>query len=87
MWALMGFGLSTVLCLVIPIAQHGVQQWVAQSGGVNLASRSYIFTGLSIFWSSMRAISYGLLLMAILVGRTGAQTAPGAPNPLPGNTM
>jgi hypothetical protein len=64
-WALMGFGLSVVLCLVIPVVQMLVQNWVLESGP-NMAQRASVFTVLGIAWSILRAISYGLLLMAIV---------------------
>ena len=85
-WALAGFGLSALLCVIIPIVQVGVQQWFIQNGGNGIAPRAYIYTVLSFLWASLRAISYGLLLVGFLVGRTEGQANSGVPNPLPGNT-
>ena len=89
MWALMGFGLAAVLCLVIPIAQVGVQQWVVQTSGGSIASRSRtIFTAMSLLWSSPRAVTYALLLVAIFVGRAEAESDfERCRNPLPGKAM
>ena len=70
-WALMGFGLSIVLCVVIPAAQTIVQKWVME-GGTSVAQRASLFTVLAVFWSILRAASYALLLMAVLAGRRPA---------------
>ena len=68
-WALMGFGLSIVLCILIPLAQTFVQKWVLE-GGTGVAQRASVFTVLGLVWSVLRAVSYGLLLMALITGRT-----------------
>jgi len=67
-WALMGFGLSVLLCILIPIAQTLVQNWAMESGR-SMAQRASVFTMLAVVWSLLRAISYGLLLMAVCVRR------------------
>ena len=67
-WALMGFGLSVLLCILIPVAQTFVQNWAVESGR-SMAQRASVFTGLAIVWSLLRATSYGLLLMAVCVRR------------------
>jgi hypothetical protein len=85
--ALAGFGLSALLCVVIPIVQVGAQQWVIHNNGNSIASRAYIFAGLSFFWASLRAVSYALLLVGFLIGRTEGRPGSGAPNPLPGNGL
>ena len=68
MWALLGFGLALVLCIVIPLVQTSVQLWVVQSGDV--AHRASVLTNLSILWSLLRAITYALLLVAVFAGRS-----------------
>jgi hypothetical protein len=68
LWALAGFGLSIALCVLIPIVQMAVQKWAAE-GGVSMAQRASVFTILAIVWSVLRAVSYALLLAAILAGR------------------
>lgn len=73
-WALMGFGLSIVLCVVIPVVQVMVQNWALTSGGT-AAQRASIFTVLGVVWSLLRAVSYALLLMAVIAGRNGGTTA------------
>ncbi|MFN2623899.1 MAG: hypothetical protein ABR611_13760 [Chthoniobacterales bacterium] len=67
-WALMGFGLSILLCVLIPLTQSFVQKWVLE-GGSSVAQRASVFTVLGLVWSILRAVSYGLLLMAIVAGR------------------
>ena len=71
-WALMGFGLSIVLCVLIPLAQTFVQKWVLE-GGTSVAQRASVFTVLGLVWSTLRALSYGLLLMAVIAGRNAAR--------------
>ena len=68
-WALMGFGLSVILCIVIPVGQTLVQHWVIESGG-SMAQRASVFTVLAVVWAVLRAASYALLLMAIVAGRS-----------------
>lgn len=69
-WALAGFGLAVVLCVLIPVAQTVVQKWAVESG-TSMAQRATVFTVLAVVWSSLRALSYALLLMAIVAGRRG----------------
>ena len=71
-WALMGFGLSVLLCVLIPVAQVLVQNWAMDSGR-SMAQRASVFTVLAVVWSLLRAASYALLLMAIITGRTGTK--------------
>ena len=73
-WALMGFGLSLLLCVLIPMAQTVVQNWVMESGQ-NMAQRASVFTILAVVWSLLRAASYALLLMAVIAGRTTSRNA------------
>jgi hypothetical protein len=68
LWALLGFGLALMLCIVVPVVQTTVQRWVMQSGDV--ARRASVFTGLSILWSVLRASTYALLLVAVFAGRS-----------------
>ena len=67
-WALMGLGLSVLLCILIPVAQTFVQNWAVESGR-SMAQRASVFTMLAVVWSLLRAVSYGLLLMAVCVRR------------------
>jgi hypothetical protein len=69
LWAFMGFGLSVVLCVLIPVAQTLVQNWVMDSGQ-SMAQRASVFTILGVVWSLLRAASYALLLMAVVGGRS-----------------
>ena len=71
-WALLGFGLSLALCVLIPVVQTIVQNWAVQ-GGNSMAQRATVFTGLALVWSVLRAGTYALLLMALLGGRTREQ--------------
>lgn len=74
LWALTGFGLSALLCVLIPVAQTFVQIWVMESGQ-SMAQRASVFTILAVVWSLLRAASYALLLMAIIAGRTATRNA------------
>ena len=68
-WALAGFGLSLALCVLVPVGQILVQNWVVGSGG-GLAQRAWAFTVLGLLWSVLRAVSFGCLLFALLVRKT-----------------
>jgi uncharacterized Tic20 family protein len=68
LWAFMGFGLSVLLCVLIPVAQTLVQNWV-MANGQSIAQRASVFTILAVVWSLLRAASYALLLMAVVGGR------------------
>ena len=70
-WAFAGFALSVVLCILIPVTQSLVQQW-ATDGSHSMVERASILSVVGIFWSVMRAVSYGLLLMGLIAGRPGA---------------
>jgi hypothetical protein len=65
-WALAGFGLSLVLCVLMPVGQMLVQKWVVE-GGQGIAQRAWAFAVVGLLWSVLRAVSYGCLLMAIVV--------------------
>ena len=67
-WALAGFGLALVLCLVVPLVQTLAQHWVMQSGETSY-QRAWVFTGLSVLWSLLRAGTYAFLLLAVVAGR------------------
>src|ERR1043165_434870 len=56
-WALMGFGLSIVLCVLIPLAQTFIQRWVLE-GGTSVGQRASVFTIVGLVWSILRAVSY-----------------------------
>ncbi len=69
MWALLGFGLATVLCFVIPVAQTAAQEWVRHSHYTTVESAS-VMAGVSMVWSVLRAVTYALLLIAVFAGRS-----------------
>jgi len=69
MWALLGFGLAAVLCFAVPVAQIVVQDWVSRSGHTTIEGAS-VMAGISMVWSVLRAVTYALLLMAVLAGRS-----------------
>jgi hypothetical protein len=69
MWALLGFGLTAVLCFGVPVAQTAVQGWVRQSGHTMIEGASLI-AGISMVWSMLRAVTYVLLLIAVFAGRS-----------------
>jgi hypothetical protein len=73
-WAVLGFGLGAVLCLLVPAVQAGVQAWVMENGG--MAQRAWVFSALSVVWAILRATSYAMLLVAVLVGRGADQSNP-----------
>jgi hypothetical protein len=68
-WALLGFGLTAVLCFAVPVAQTAVQDWVRHSGHT-MADGASVMAGISIVWSVLRAVTYALLLVAVFAGRS-----------------
>jgi len=74
-WALLGFGLATILCIAIPVAQAGVQEWIKQSSW-STAERASVFAGLGFLWSVLRAVTYALLLVAVFAGRSPSTSPP-----------
>ena len=83
-WALMGFGLALFLCFAIPVAQLALQNWVMSSSG-EMSRRATIWGAISIFWSILHALSYGLLAVAIFVGQSqrkgGSPSSASRPQP------
>jgi len=77
-WALCGFGLGAVLCLLIPAVQAGVIAWVNQSG--NMAQRAWVFQALSVVWSILHAVCYAFLLVALLKFLKGRGTVQASPS-------
>jgi hypothetical protein len=69
-WALLGFGLSLVLCVIMPVGQTLMQTWVVGSGQ-SMVQRAWAFTALGLVWSVLRAATYALLLMALWVRQPG----------------
>jgi len=62
--ALLGFGLAFILCFAIPMGQTALQIWL-RSG--NAAEKASVMTAVSVAWSVLRAVSYGLLLLAVFM--------------------
>ena len=77
MWALLGFGLTAVLCFAVPVAQTAVQEWVRQTGHT-AAEGASIMVGISMVWSVLRAVTYVLLLIAVFAGRSISSPEPTA---------
>lgn len=73
-WALLGFGLGAVLCVLVPAVQAGMQAWLMQNSG-NTAQYAGVLSAFSILWALLRAVSYAFLLIAILVGRSESRSA------------
>jgi CDP-diglyceride synthetase len=69
-FAALGFGLVLILCVVLPLGQTMIQQWVLESG--QREARTWAFTVFGIVGSVLRAVSYALLLAAIYAGRPKA---------------
>jgi hypothetical protein len=78
LWALLGFGLTAVLCFAIPVGQTAVQGWVRHSGLTMMESTS-VMAGSSMVWSVLRAVSYALLLVAVFAGRSASPPASTSP--------
>ena len=69
MWALLGFGLTALICFAVPVTQTAVQDWVRHSG-YTMSESASIMAGISMVWSAVRAVTYALLLIAVFAGRS-----------------
>ncbi len=69
MWALLGFGLTALICFAIPVTLTAVQDWV-RHGGHSRVEGASVMAGISMVWSVLRAVSYALLLIAVFAGRS-----------------
>jgi len=74
LFSLLGFGLTLFLCFAIPIGQSVATSMLVPNDG-SVANTRFVFTGLAIFWSLLRAAAYVLLLSAIYTGRTATRPA------------
>jgi hypothetical protein len=72
-WAVLGFGLALALCVLVPIGQLIVQNWVVGSGQ-SMVQRAWAFTAVGFLWSVLRALTYALLLVALLGGWATGET-------------
>lgn len=72
-WALLGFGLALILCVVMPVGQNVIQHWVLQDG--DRASRMWAFSAFGMIGSVLQAVIYILLLVAIFAGRSKSDPA------------
>lgn len=64
-WALVGFGLLSVLCVLMPAVQSIALTSLTKSS-ITSDLRSWIFTGLAVFWSLLRGFAYMCLLLALV---------------------
>ena len=69
MWALLGFGLTALICFAVPVTQTAVQDWVRHSG-YTMSESASVMAGISMVWSVVRAVTYALLLIAVFAGRS-----------------
>jgi hypothetical protein len=69
MWALLGFGLTALICFALPVTQTAVQDWVRHSG-YTISESALVMAGISMVWSVVRAVTYALLLIAVFAGRS-----------------
>jgi len=67
-WALMGFGLSSALCVIIPATQTWVQLEVMQGGASSFEHRASNLMAFSLLWSILHAATYFFLLLSVLAG-------------------
>jgi hypothetical protein len=66
-WAMAGFGLALLVCIIGPAVQTLLQQWVFQSG--DRISRAWVFSTFGLVLSVLHAAIYGCLLAAVLADR------------------
>jgi hypothetical protein len=68
LWALLGFGLVLALCVVMPIVQTFLQNWVFQAE--QRTERVWVYSVSSVVWAVLHATAYAFLLVAVFAGRT-----------------
>lgn len=69
LWALMGFGLLLLMCIVMPIGHTAIQYWAFHSEGTQ-TGRMWAFSLFAVIGSVLHAVVYGLLLVAVFAGRS-----------------
>jgi hypothetical protein len=69
LWALMGFGLLLLMCIVMPIGHTAIQYWAFHSEG-HQTGRMWAFSIFAIIGSVLHALVYILLLVAVFAGRS-----------------
>jgi hypothetical protein len=69
LWALMGFGLLLLMCIVMPIGHAAIQYWAFHSEGTQ-TGRMWAFSLFAVIGSVLHAVIYGLLLVAVFAGRS-----------------
>jgi len=74
LWALAGFGLVAILCVLIPLGQMTIQIWVAQ--GIEPVKRVWAYSALGITSAVLHAAAYVLLLVAVFADRLKAPPPP-----------
>ncbi len=74
LWALAGFGLVAILCVLIPLGQMTIQIWVVQ--GIEPVKRVWAFSALGLTSAILHAVAYALLLVAVFAGRSKAPPSP-----------
>lgn len=68
LWAMIAFGLTLILSIVVPAVQTLIQHWVFQSSG-DFKSRNWAFQVSGGFWAIVHALVYICFLIAICAGR------------------
>jgi hypothetical protein len=78
LFALLGFGLTLALCILIPVVQMLLQPWVFQNNSGYNAERMWVYSITSILWSVLHGVAYVFLLLAVLAGcAPSGSTRPG----------
>lgn len=81
-WAVLGFALALTASVLPSLAQPAISRYLLS--GSTSDQRYFVMNLFSVFWAMMRGTSYGLLLVAIFVGRNQNSAAPSDPQ-APGN--
>ena len=72
-WSLLGFGLSTFICIGMPAGQAAIQLYMV-SNRADPRSITQVFSVVGILWSILRTVSYGSLIAAVFSGRPKKQS-------------
>jgi hypothetical protein len=74
-YALMGFGTTLLVSLLMPVVRALVQSWALDNAGEGRRTRMWVFTAFSFFSMIVQVVVYCFLLIAIYTGRRKSASA------------
>lgn len=65
LWVLLGCLLGVLVSILAPVVQILSVEWMR---GMAMSQRAPLFTGISLFWSLLRAVSFLFLIIGVYAG-------------------